>query len=114
MFIRNWPSGPRSRTRVSKVAFVFLIWGLLLVSEGQTYTAAAQAVKASTTGGPVLHSRDEGSLRIGIGDVVQVSVFDTPELSGKLRVNADGTVKLPVSGSTVVAGLSPREAADVF
>jgi polysaccharide export outer membrane protein len=46
--------------------------------------------------------------------MVQVSVFDTPELSGKLRVNADGTVELPVSGSPVVAGLSPREAADVI
>jgi polysaccharide export outer membrane protein len=46
--------------------------------------------------------------------MVEVSVFDTPELSGKLRVNADGTVELPVSGDTIVTGLTPREAADVI
>jgi len=115
MFIRNWPNEPRSRTSVWSMALGFLMSGpLLLLPGGKTQTAAAQAVKAGPTGAPVLHSREEGSLQIGVGDMVQVSVFDTPELSGKLRVNADGTVELPVSGSPVVAGLSPREAADVI
>ncbi|WP_433966850.1 SLBB domain-containing protein [Tunturiibacter gelidiferens] len=46
--------------------------------------------------------------------MVQVTVFDTPELSAKLRVNADRTVELPVAGSTVVSGMTPQEAADAI
>jgi polysaccharide biosynthesis/export protein len=63
---------------------------------------------------PVLHSRQQAALRIGAGDMVQVTVFDTPELSAKLRVNADGTVELPVAGNTTVAGMTPQEAADAI
>jgi polysaccharide export outer membrane protein len=44
--------------------------------------------------------------------MVQVTVFDTPELSAKLRVNADGTAELPVVGSAAVRGLTPQEAAE--
>ena len=97
------------------MAFVFLLLGpILLLPAGKRQTASAQVVKADPIASPVLHSRQEGALRIGVGDMVQVSVFDTPELSAKLRVNTDGTVELPVSGSTVVAGLTPREAADII
>jgi polysaccharide export outer membrane protein len=112
MCIRNWPNELRSRTSVWGM---FLVLGPLLLLPGdKRQTAAAQTVKASPMDSPVLHSREEGALRIGIGDIVQVTVFDTPELSAKLRVNADRAVELPVSGSAVVAGLSPREAADVI
>ena len=115
MYIQNWPNEPRLRSNLWRMALVFLVFGpILLLPGGERQTARAQVVKADPTGGPMLHSRQEGALRIGIGDMVEVSVFDTPELSGKLRVNADGTVELPVSGSTVVAGLTPREAADVI
>jgi polysaccharide export outer membrane protein len=115
MCIQNWPNEPTLRTSVWSMALVFLVSGpILLLPGGKSQTARAQAVKAGPAGGPMLHSRQEGALRIGIGDMVEVSVFDTPELSAKLRVNADGTVELPVSGSTVVAGLTPPEAADVI
>ena len=36
---------------------------------------------------------------IGDGDLVEMSVFDTPELSGKLRVSNTGEVILPLVGS---------------
>ncbi len=43
---------------------------------------------------------------IGAGDLVEMSVFDTPELSGKLRVNNSGDIILPLVGSIHVAGLT--------
>jgi polysaccharide export outer membrane protein len=46
--------------------------------------------------------------------MVQVTVFDTPELSAKLRVNADGTIELPVAGSTDVSGMTPQDAANAI
>jgi polysaccharide export outer membrane protein len=46
---------------------------------------------------------------IGAGDLVEMSVFDTPELSGKLRVSNNGDVTLPLVGSIHVAGLTATE-----
>ena len=113
MFIRNWP-------RVLTSIRIFLTVALMLVEvviwPGQkTQTATAQTASAVPAAEPVLHSRQEGgALRIGVGDLVQVTVFETPELSAKLRVNADGAVELPVAGSTAVAGLTPPEAAEAI
>ena len=53
----------------------------------------------------------ETSATISPGDMVDVEVFNTPELSAKqLRVNQDGTLAMPVVGSIPVAGLTPTQA----
>jgi polysaccharide export outer membrane protein len=46
---------------------------------------------------------------IGAGDLVEMSVFDTPELGGKLRVSNAGDVILPLVGTLHVAGLTAIE-----
>src|SRR5271167_1699609 len=43
---------------------------------------------------------------IGAGDLLEMSVFDTPELSGKLRVSNTGDILLPLVGPIHVAGLT--------
>jgi len=50
------------------------------------------------------------SLPISYGDLIQVTVFDSPELSGALRVNSKGEVVLPVGGTVKVKGLTAAEA----
>jgi polysaccharide export outer membrane protein len=50
-------------------------------------------------------------LRISAGDLLSVDVFDTPELSAKLRVSEKGDVDLPVAGSIHVGGMTAEEAA---
>lgn len=47
---------------------------------------------------------------IGAGDLVEMSVFDTPELSGKLRVSNTGDVTLPLVGTLYLQGLTAGEA----
>ncbi len=47
---------------------------------------------------------------IGAGDLVEMSVFDTPELSGKLRVSNTGDVILPLVGTVHLQGLTAGEA----
>jgi polysaccharide export outer membrane protein len=47
---------------------------------------------------------------IGAGDLVEMSVFDTPELSGKLRVSNTGDIFLPLVGALHVEGLKAEEA----
>lgn len=51
------------------------------------------------------------ALRISAGDLLSVDVFDTPELSAKLRVSEKGDIDLPVAGSAHVGGLTAEEAA---
>lgn len=43
------------------------------------------------------------------GDLVDVVVFDTPDLSGRFRVNAAGDILLPLAGSLHVAGLTVEQ-----
>jgi polysaccharide export outer membrane protein len=46
------------------------------------------------------------ALQISAGDLLDVNVFDTAELSGRLRVNERGSIALPIAGDVVVSGLT--------
>lgn len=47
--------------------------------------------------------------RIGFDDVLDVNVFDAPELNREVRVSSAGEISLPLLDSVHVAGLTPRE-----
>ena len=49
-----------------------------------------------------------GALLLDVGDVLEIMVFDTPELSGKFRVDSHGNLTLPVGGAVEVKGLTPE------
>jgi polysaccharide export outer membrane protein len=50
------------------------------------------------------------ALVLGTGDLVAVSVYDAPELTRTIRVEPDGTIRLPLLAEGVkAAGLMPRE-----
>ncbi len=51
------------------------------------------------------------SLLIGPGDMLHITVFDTPELEQHARVTDDGNVPLVFLGNVHVAGLTPEGAA---
>lgn len=50
------------------------------------------------------------SLPISYGDLIEVTVFDSPDLTRTLRVNQVGEVELPLGGSLRVKGLTAAEA----
>lgn len=50
------------------------------------------------------------ALRIGISDLLDVSIFDSSDLSGRFRVNEKGEIHMPLLGSVSVAGLTVEEA----
>lgn len=62
---------------------------------------AASGSSASSRSRPLL---------LGAGDLLNVEVFDTPELSCKLRVDGDGGIILPIGGRVEVAGLTAEQA----
>jgi len=54
-------------------------------------------------------SRSYPDYRIGPEDLLEISVFDVPELSRSVRVSASGEVSLPLLGAVRVSGLSALE-----
>jgi polysaccharide export outer membrane protein len=57
-------------------------------------------------------SADAGApaLRLGAGDLLEVTTFDTPELSGKFRVDNRAHITLPLGGAVPVQGLTAEQA----
>jgi polysaccharide biosynthesis/export protein len=82
---------------------------LLLLALVATAVSAQQKVGTTSvsTSGVGFSSGAAGP--IGAGDLVEMSVFDTAELSGKLRVSNTGDVIIPLIGSVHVAGLTANE-----
>lgn len=52
--------------------------------------------------------------RLGPGDMVEVNVYNAPDLSAKLRIADDGNLYLPLIGYVHVAGLTPQESQGVI
>ncbi len=50
-----------------------------------------------------------GALLLDVGDVLEIRVFDTPELSGKFRIDIRGDITLPVGGAVAVKGLTAEQ-----
>jgi len=54
------------------------------------------------------------AIAIAAGDLLQISVFDTPELSAQVRVDQNGDINLPWGGKSHVEGMSPAQVADTL
>lgn len=57
-------------------------------------------------------SNSATAYRIGPRDMVEIKVFEVPELNVTLRVGDDGTIVLPLVGIVAVAGLTEQQLAD--
>jgi polysaccharide export outer membrane protein len=64
--------------------------------------AKSADLKPSSAGGP--------SYRIGVGDVLQVSVWEEPQFTESAVVRPDGMISIPLVPEVVVAGLTPESA----
>src|SRR5690348_3086238 len=60
--------------------------------------------------GEVAPNTSPSNPRLGPGDLIELKVFGSPELSGTLRVSGEGEITVPLVGATKVAGLSPEQA----
>jgi polysaccharide export outer membrane protein len=59
------------------------------------------------SGGSANSSTDD--YRIGAEDLIEISVFEAPELDRTVRVSANGQISLPLVGSSQAAGLTSGE-----
>jgi polysaccharide biosynthesis/export protein len=85
------------------LAGIVLLHGVaMLPAQAPTATAAAQPDTPTEAGAP--------AIMIGPGDMLNILVFETPELSASVRVSQDGTANLPVLGAVRLAGITTQEA----
>ncbi len=83
---------------------IWLIFACVAVLFCLRYTANAQSTTPQTEG------LTSDALLLDEGDLVELRVFDTPELSGKFRVDDLGEISLPVGGAVKVKGLNAEQA----
>jgi protein involved in polysaccharide export with SLBB domain len=55
-----------------------------------------------------------GGSTLGAGDVLEVRVFQEPDLSGPYRVSAEGTIDFPLCGKVHLLGKTSSESADTL
>src|SRR5262245_32163155 len=70
-------------------------------------TSTSKATQA--TGAGTLPITESKSYRIGPLDVLEISVFGVPELSGTVEVGENGNVQLPLVGETPAAGKTAEQ-----
>jgi protein involved in polysaccharide export with SLBB domain len=89
---------PMLRSRPHLVALA------LVLAAGCSRRAARMAVEDV----PVSH----GTSSLGAGDVIEVRVYQEPELSGVYQIGREGDVIFPLCKRVAVSGLSPNGAAE--
>ncbi len=73
------------------------------VSQGTSAFAQAQELPSSV---------DHQSYHIGIGDLLQIEVYDEPDLTKEVRVLTDGFISLPLLGSLQAESLTVKDLQD--
>ena len=86
-----------AKTLARAMTFLFLLCAQTMVGMAQQSSAASP--------NPV------PPLRIGSGDLIEVSMFENPDLSGRYRVDEMGDITVPLIGRVQLAGMTAAEAA---
>lgn len=73
--------------------------------------AACASTGSSTAGAPPAGDATVAAYRIGVDDLVQVSVWGSPELGITAPVRPDGMISVPLLGDVRAGGLTPPEVA---
>jgi polysaccharide export outer membrane protein len=82
----------------------------LLILTGVFPAWAQNALPVSSTSTEAPSGSSAHALQISAGDLLDLNVFDTPELSTKLRVDEHGNVSLPLAGVLSVSGMTAEQA----
>src|SRR5271168_5251379 len=100
------------------IAFAGGVYGTRVVAQepttqtqsNPTTQPASSHTDAATKAEATNASDGDTLVRLGAGDLVEVSVYDVPELNTKARVASNGDLYLPLVSYVHVSGLTPEEA----
>src|SRR5215813_2022249 len=96
----------RSETRYRLVQWIVVLFAFLIITLQLSF-----AQQSTGDISPDQQRPSAPNIAIGAGDLLNIVVFDTPELTTSARVNQDGEVNLPVLGMMRLAGFNTIDAA---
>jgi polysaccharide biosynthesis/export protein len=110
--MRNLPLFCRRRVARSgcDLLAVFLLLASAAAGQNQATRDANQADSARTSSAAATAGPATSVLRLGVGDLIEVSVYNVAELTTKTRIGGNGEVYLPLIDHVHVAGLNIEEA----
>jgi polysaccharide export outer membrane protein len=103
----------RSYLLYALVAFGTAGFAQRAVPVSQPSSAIATTAATTSESNPILAAGDS-AVRLGAGDLIEISVYNVPELNTKLRVSTTGEINLPLVDYVHVAGLTIDEAEAVI
>ena len=107
-------ASPRACARLLVVALLPACLGFAQSAGPTTASAPGASVANNDLGSPKIPESNSASqnrsIRIGAGDLLQITVFGVPELAEEVRVSETGNITLPLVGGIRVSGLTVDEA----
>jgi polysaccharide export outer membrane protein len=105
----------RSRAMLCSAVVIIVLAGALAGrSQGQEQAGSEQTQPtqsaASAPDSSVKHESGPDSIRLGVGDLLEIGVYNVPELATKARVSSSGDIYLPLIDYVHVADLTTDEA----
>ena len=95
----------------SLCVFLVGLCSLHLLAQTPSAGEVSQSTPANETASPQsLRPLANSNGKLGIGDLIEISVFGVPDLSSKTRISGSGDVYLPLIDYVHVAGLTTDEA----
>ncbi len=109
--------------------FALVLTAILFGMPGLKAAAQEQAAPANKPDGSHNNDKDAGqtastpasrprsgdrSLQLGVGDLLEMSVYGVPDLTTKTRISSNGEMYCPLIGYTHVAGLTAQEAEELL
>jgi len=91
--------------------FFFVIFPGIIIfcySQEDQETRGSQQFQETQAAGEI-HRDTEKDYIISANDIIEISVYQEPDLSATLRISQDGTINYPLLGAIKAAGFSVRE-----
>lgn len=96
--------------KLTKLLLLVLLFSSVAGVYGQTKDASNKPADGSAAPAPAAAATD--SYVIGASDVLTITVWKEPTLSGNILVRPDGMISLALLGDVQAAGLTPLQLAD--
>jgi protein involved in polysaccharide export with SLBB domain len=94
--------------------FTFAAASLLVLSACRAPQATGGAVTLEASAAPAPTAGSGEASTLGAGDLLEVRVFQEPDLSGPFRISPEGTIDYPLCGKVSLSAKTSSEAADAL
>jgi polysaccharide export outer membrane protein len=108
-----WSAGSSAGAGLPAVAPIGGRTGLPVVTP-QLVVAPHAAPDLIPSLNPMATTMTSGPVKLGPGDLVDIGVFASPELTARVRVPSEGDISFPLLGKLHVSGMMPEEVQDLI